>query len=119
MNENKEIYDCVIVGGGSAGLKALLWAEVAVELVCDKGNRATHPHSRTLFSHATASAHELLNIGRDQLKPYKSVEFQAIGVKEIKPSGNQFEVVFEDGTMKIAQNLLAFGVKNSRHRKLW
>nr|MDZ8003371.1 FAD-dependent oxidoreductase [Nostoc sp. DedSLP05]MDZ8100885.1 FAD-dependent oxidoreductase [Nostoc sp. DedSLP01] len=40
-----------------------------------------------------------------------AVEFQAIAVKEIKPSGNQFDVVFEDGTMEKSRKiLLAFGV---------
>ncbi|WP_206758370.1 NAD(P)/FAD-dependent oxidoreductase [Nostoc linckia] len=115
MNQNKEIYECVIVGGGSAGLSAalLLGRSRRRVLVCDKGNPRNAPahESHSFFTRDGISPHELLSIGRDQLKPYKSVEFQAIGVKEINPSGNQFEVVFEDGTIKKTRKiLLAFGV---------
>jgi len=67
MNENKEIYDCVIVGG-SRRLSGTPFGQGRGVLVCDKGN-PQHPH---VFFHATASATELLNIGRDQLKPYKA-----------------------------------------------
>lgn len=115
MNQNQEIYDCVIVGGGSAGLSAalLLGRSRRRVLVCDKGNprNASARESHSFFTRDGISPHELLNIGRDQLKPYESVEFQAIGVKEIKPSNEKFEVVFEDGTMKKSRKiLLAFGV---------
>jgi thioredoxin reductase len=115
MNENKAIYDCVIVGGGSAGLSAalLLGRSRRRVLVCDKGNprNASAHESHSFFTRDGISPHELLNIGRDQLKPYKSVEFRAIAVKEINQSGNQFEVVVEDGTMKQSRKiLLAFGV---------
>lgn len=115
MNQNQEIYDCVIVGGGSAGLSAalLLGRSHRRVLVCDKGNPRNAPahESHSFFTRDGISPHELLSIGRDQLKPYKSVEFQAIGVKEIKPSDNQFEVVFEDGRVKRSRKiLLAFGV---------
>lgn len=96
MNQNQEIYDCVIVGGGSAGLSAalLLGRSRLRVLVCDKGSprNASAHESHSFFTRDGISPHELLNIGRDQLKPYKSVEFQAIGVKEIKPSGTQFDV---------------------------
>ncbi|WGV25838.1 NAD(P)/FAD-dependent oxidoreductase [Halotia branconii] len=115
MNQNKEIYDCVIVGGGCAGLSAalLLGRGRRRVLVCDKGNprNASAHESHSFFTRDGISPHELLNIGRNQLKPYKSVEFQTIGVKEIKPSGNQFDVVFEDGTVEKSRKiLLAFGV---------
>lgn len=90
MDQNQEIYDCVIVGGGSAGLsEALLLGKGRRRLlVCDKGNprNASAHESHSFFTRDGISPHELLNIGRDQLKPYKSIKFQAIGVKEINPS---------------------------------
>lgn len=93
MNQNKEIYECVIVGGGSAGLSAalVLGRSRRRVLVCDKGNPRNAPahESHSFFTSDGISPHELLSIGRDQLKPYKSVEFQAIGVKEINPSADR------------------------------
>lgn len=117
MNENKNIYDCVIVGGGSAGLSAALTLGRARRrvLVCDKGNPRNAParEAHSFFTRDGTNPLELLKIGREQLKPYETVEFQSIGVKEIKKSGAQFEVIFDDGTMKKSRKiLLAFGVKD-------
>lgn len=56
---------------------------------------------------------ELLKIGREQLKQYKTVEFQKPGVREIKKSGARFEIVFDDKSKTEARKiLLAFGVKD-------
>jgi thioredoxin reductase len=117
MNEKKEIYDCVIVGGGSAGLSAALTLGRARRkvLVCDRGNPRNAPaaEAHSFFTRDGTNPLELLKIGREQLKPYKTVEFQSIGVKEIKKSGAQFEVVFDDGARKKSRKvLLAFGVKD-------
>ncbi len=92
MNENKKTYDCVIVGGGSAGLSAALALGRARRrvLVCDKGNPRNAPahESHSFFTRDGTNPLELLKIGREQLKPYKTVKFQAIGVKEIKKRAN-------------------------------
>lgn len=115
MDKKKEIYDCVIVGGGSAGLSAALTLGRARRgvLVCDKGNPRNAPaaEAHTFFTRDGTPPLELLRIGREQLKPYKTVEFQSFGVKEIKKAGERFEVTFDDGTVKNARKiLLAFGV---------
>ena len=117
MNEKKEIYDCVIVGGGSAGLSAALTLGRARRrvLICDKGNPRNAPaaEAHTFFTRDGTPPLELLKIGREQLKPYKTVELQSIGVREIKKSDAQFQVFFDDGTSKDARKiLLAFGVKD-------
>lgn len=117
MNENKEIYDCIIVGGGAAGLSAALVLGRARRkvLVCDRGNPRNAPahESHGFFTRDGTNPLELLNIGREQLKPYRSVEFQTIEVKEIKKSGERFEVVFDDEITLISRKiLLAFGVKD-------
>ncbi|NJL38581.1 MAG: NAD(P)/FAD-dependent oxidoreductase [Leptolyngbyaceae cyanobacterium SM1_4_3] len=78
INQNKEIYECVIVGGGSAGLSAaLLLGRSRRVLVCDKGNPRNAPahESHSFFTRDGISPHELLSIGRDQLKPYKTLNF--------------------------------------------
>lgn len=115
MNENKEIYDCVIVGGGTAGLSAALTLGRARRrvLVCDRGNPRNAPASEahTFFTRDGTNPLELLKIGREQLKPYKTVEFLSLGVREIKKTGTRFEVVFDAGTSKKSRKiLLAFGV---------
>jgi thioredoxin reductase len=117
MKDNKNIYDCIIVGGGSAGLSAALTLGRARRkvLVCDKGNpRNTPAHkAHSFFTRDGTNPLELLRIGREQLKPYKTVEFQAVGVKKIKKIGDQFEVFFDDGATKnVRKVLLAFGVKD-------
>ena len=115
MNGNKNIYECIIVGGGSAGLSAALTLGRARRrvIVCDQGNPRNAPahESHSFFTRDGTNPLELLKIGREQLKPYKTVEFQAIGVKEIKKSGAQFEVIFDDGAVKKSRKILfAFGV---------
>lgn len=117
MSENKDLYDCIIVGGGSAGLTAALMLGRARRrvLVCDQGNPRNAPahESHSFFTRDGTPPLELLRIGREQLTPYKSVEFQAVSVKEIKKTGKQFEVVFDDNTVKHASKiLLAFGVRD-------
>lgn len=117
MSENIYIFDCIIVGGGSAGLSAALTLGRARRkvLVCDQGNPRNAPahESHSFFTRDGTGPLELLRIGREQLKPYESVEFQSVGVKEIKKTDDQFEVVFDDGAVKSARKvLLAFGVKD-------
>ena len=115
MNEEKNFYDCVIVGGGPAGLSAALLLGRARRkvLVCDRGNPRNTPaaEAHSFFTRDGTPPLELLRIGRQQLKPYKTIEFQAVGVKEIKKAGEQFEMIFDDGTNRKSRKiLLAFGV---------
>ena len=117
MNDKNEIYDCVIVGGGSAGLSAALTLGRARRcvLVCDQGNPRNAPAhaAHSFFTRDGTPPLELLRIGREQLKPYETVEFQSVGVTEIEKSGKRFEVVFDDGTkIKSRKILLAFGVRD-------
>lgn len=117
MDKKKDVYDCIIVGGGSAGLSAALTLGRARRrvLVCDRGNPRNAPaaEAHTFLTRDGTNPLELLKIGREQLKPYKTVEFQSIGVKEIKKSGERLDVIFDDGTkLKSRKILLAFGVKD-------
>lgn len=117
MNENKEIYDCIIIGGGAAGLSAALVLGRARRkvLVCDKGNPRNSPahESHSFFTRDGTNPLELLNIGRKQLEHYPTVEFRQIKVREIKKIGESFEVVLDDKTTRISRKiLLAFGVKD-------
>lgn len=115
MNENRERYDCVIVGGGSAGLSAALVLGRARRkvLVCDKGTPRNAPahQAHSFFTRDGTNPLELLRIGREQLKPYKTIQFQSIGVKEVKKSGELFAIVLDDGSrFRSLKVLFAFGV---------
>jgi thioredoxin reductase len=117
MNENKEISDCVIIGGGAAGLSAALVLGRARRkvLVCDKGSPRNSPahESHSFFTRDGMNPLELLSIGREQLEHYPTVEFRQIGVKEIKKTGDSFEVVLDNETTQNSRKiLLAFGVKD-------
>lgn len=117
MNENKEIYDCIIIGGGAAGLSAALVLGRARRrvLVCDKGNPRNSPahESHSFFTRDGTNPLELLNIGREQLNHYPTVEFKHVGVKEINKDEESFEVILDDETTEISRKiLLAFGVKD-------
>lgn len=117
MKENKEVYDCVIVGGGSAGLSAALMLGRARRkvMVCAKGNPRNAPahKAHSFFTRDGTNPLELLRIGREQLKPYQTVKFKSIGVKEIKKFGERFVVIFDNGTeIQSRKILLAFGVKD-------
>ena len=117
MDKKRNIYDCIIVGGGAAGLSAAITLGRARRqvLVCDKGNPRNAPahEAHGFFTRDRTNPLELLKIGREQLKPYKTIEFQSIGIKAIEKSGGQFEVAFDDSTKKRARKiLLAFGVKD-------
>jgi thioredoxin reductase len=117
MNDKTDVYDCIIVGGGVAGLSGALFLGRARRrvLVCDKGNPRNAPahESHTFLTRDGTPPLELLRIAREQLGPYSTVEFQEVGVREIRQAGAQFEAVFEDGTTRTARKILfAFGVKD-------
>lgn len=117
MNKKTDVYDCVIVGGGAAGLSAALALGRARRrvLVCDTDapRNASARRSHNFFTRDNTNPFELLRIGREQLKPYSTVKLLTIGVKEIKKSEQQFELVLENGVVKKARKiLLAYGVKD-------
>lgn len=115
MNEKEDVYDCIIIGGGTAGLSAALVLGRARRkvLVCDKGNPRNAPahESHSFFTRDGINPLELLTIGRQQLEPYKTVKFQAVAAQEITKRDELFEVTFADGkAIKSRKILFAFGV---------
>lgn len=73
-------YDVVVVGGGTAGLSAalVLGRSLRRTLVLDTGEPRNAPSSGVhgFFSRDGIRPEELLKIGREQLKPYPSVELR-------------------------------------------
>lgn len=109
------MYDTIIVGGGPAGLSAALVLGRCRRrvLLCDAGhprNAASHAMHGFLSRDGIAPA-ELLRIGREQLRPYDTVELRDIEVTDLAQHDDGFEVTIEDGSRLIARKvLLATGV---------
>jgi thioredoxin reductase len=73
-------YDVVVVGGGAAGLSAalVLGRSRRRVLVSDTGKtrNAVAKESHSFFSRDGIAPADLVRIGREQLRPYETVEFR-------------------------------------------
>jgi thioredoxin reductase len=127
--ENASRYDAVVVGAGAAGLSAalVLGRSRRRVLVLDGGKPRNAPSSGVHYflTRDGTPPHELLRIGREQLKPYSGVEVREAMAIGAAGSNGSFEVALEDrttvGTSKI---LLATGVHDELpetpgFRELW
>lgn len=112
------MFDVIIVGGSTAGLTAalILGRFRRRVLVLDTGkpaNRFSHA-SHNFFTRDGVPASELLAIAREQLTPYTSVEYRAVGATGIAQEGEHFTVSLADGTQAQSRKvLLATGLKDS------
>lgn len=123
------LFDVIIVGGGSAGLSAALVLGRSKKrvLVCDAGEprNAVSNAAHSFFSRDGIAPAELLHIGREQLRPYDSVEIINAKVVNAKKKNNKFQITLDNGTHYVSQKLLlATGVKDNLpeiegFKKLW
>jgi thioredoxin reductase len=110
-------WDCVIVGGGPAGLSAALILGRCRRrvLVCDAGeprNAASHALHGFLSRDGVRPA-ALLAAGRRQLARYDSVVFRRVAVGALTRRGRRFLVATNDGAVEEARYvLLATGVRD-------
>jgi thioredoxin reductase len=110
-------FDAVVVGGGAAGLNAaLVLGRVRRRvLVCDAGEPRNAPAEGVhgfLSRDGTAPA-ELLRIGREQLRPYDTVEFENVEVADVERENGGFAVSLAGGARVRCRNLvLATGVRD-------
>lgn len=115
-------YDAVIVGAGTAGLSAalVLGRSRRRVLVLDGGEPRNAPAVGVhgFFTRDGVHPGELLEIGREQLRPYDSVEYRAGRVMEVSGSDDSFGVTLEDGDEVLARKLvLATGVVDELPQK--
>ena len=119
---NDPMFDVIIVGGGPAGLSAALVLGRCQRrvLICDAGHpRNSSSHGLHLFlTRDGIEPAQFLNIAREQLRPYETVELRHTRVIDTRPLAEGFEVVLgeddADGTkgerVSTRKLLLATGV---------
>src|SRR5436305_1958582 len=115
-------YDVVIVGGGFAGLSAalLLGRSRRRVLVSDTGKtrNAVAQESHGFFTRDGATPAELVRIGREQLRPYETVELCSVGVKAAKAHSKGFEITLDDETRIACRKAIVIRTKQQQHSAL-
>jgi thioredoxin reductase len=104
------IYDCIIVGAGPAGLSAALMLGRCrrTVLVCDIGH-PRNARSSGLHNYLTRDGiipAEFLELARQDVQRYPSVEFRTVEVLDATTSSDGFRVVCADGRQVSARKLL-------------
>ncbi|MEA3208334.1 MAG: hypothetical protein QOE70_1391 [Chthoniobacter sp.] len=96
-----EILDVVIVGVGAAGLSAALVLRRCLRrvLVCDAGSPRNAPARifNGYLSRDGSTPGEFLQIGRDQLQRYETVELRQAKVTHAERGDRRFTVTLESG----------------------
>ena len=110
-------YDCIIVGGGPAGLSAALMLGRCRRrvLVCD-GGEPRNARSHALHGYLTRDGTppgEFLDLARAQLGRYETVELRVQVIADAAPIAAGFELTADDGErLRTRKLLLATGVKD-------
>lgn len=108
-NHPDEVLDVVIVGGGAAGLSAALVLGRCLRkvLVCDAGNPRNAPARvfNGYLSRDGSTPGEFLQISREQLRRYDTVEVRKVKVETAERTDEGFAVTLETGE-RIASRLL-------------
>ena len=104
------MLDVVIVGAGPAGLSAALILGRCRRhvLICDTGryrNAASHALHGFLTRDGTDPG-EFLQLGREQLRPYDTVELRHVEVTDVAHEDNHFTVTLADGVRVTSRKLL-------------
>lgn len=115
-------YEVTIIGGGPAGLSAALTLGRSGRrtLVFDAGRPRNAPAraAHNFFTRDGTPPHELLEIGREQLGAYPSVELRQVPVQDVEklPRGG-FALLTQDGNRTTTEQLvLATGVVDTLPR---
>ena len=108
------MFDVIIVGAGPAGLSAALILGRCRRkvLVCDAG-RPRNSASRALHGFLTRDGiepAEFIRIGREQLRPYTTIQLRSAEVTHARQFDKGFEIKVEGETVTGRKLLLATGV---------
>ena len=102
--------DCIVVGGGAAGLSAALVLGRARTrtLLVDAGEQSNRPATGIggLLGHDGRRPDELYEAGRRELAAYPAVEFRTGRVTAVVPAGDGFSITTADGRTERARRLL-------------
>jgi thioredoxin reductase len=110
------VWDCIVVGGGAAGLSAglVLGRARRRALVVDAGEQSNRPAHGIggLLGHDGRSPAELYDIGRRELAPYPSVEVRTGVVVSGERGDDGFVIELADGRRERTRRvLLAMGME--------
>jgi thioredoxin reductase len=118
----KPSWECVIVGGGAAGLSAALVLGRArrTTLVIDAGEQSNRPAEGIggLLGHDGRAPTDLYAAGRRELAGYPTVQLRAGRVVAAERDGGAFQLELADGSLLLTKRVLLAGGMDYRYPDL-